>query len=320
MRQNQTITELIEACIGYFEQNCYTKQRIERYKSMWRNGICRYMSNKGIGNYNCSIGEEFIRDNISPRVTPGERDLIRSVTVLNEMQATGKVSKKTVHPITRKLTGEIGEAAERFLHRLKELRRNATTINDHLLYLHRFIQYLNNNDIKLLGEISEQHVLSFLSTRTNNKINVVSSLRMFFRYAYEERLLKTDLSYVLANYKWVKHEKLPSFYTAEEVIKIESTVSLSSEVGKRNYAVLLLATRLGLRASDIARLSFANFDWDKSRITLQQCKTGREIELPLLTEVGEAIINYLKFGRHRSSSPNVFLSARAPYRTLTDTK
>jgi len=320
MRQNQTITELIEACIGYFEQNCYTKQRIERYKSMWRNGICRYMSNKGIGNYNCSIGEEFIRDNISPRVTPGERDLIRSVTVLNEMQATGKVSKKTVHPITRKLTGEIGEAAERFLHRLKELRRNATTINDHLLYLHRFIQYLNNNDIKLLGEISEQHVLSFLSTRTNNKINVVYSLRMFFRYAYEERLLKTDLSYVLANYKWVKHEKLPSFYTAEEVIKIESTVSLSSEVGKRNYAVLLLATRLGLRASDIARLSFANFDWDKSRITLQQCKTGREIELPLLIEVGEAIINYLKFGRHRSSSPNVFLSARAPYRTLTDTK
>lgn len=128
MKQNQTITELIEACTGYFEQNCYTKHRIEQYKSMWRNGICHYMKKSGITNYNCSIGEEFIRDNISARVTPGERDLIRSVTVLNEMQASGKVSKKTVHPITRKLTGEIGEAAERFLHRLKELRRNATTM------------------------------------------------------------------------------------------------------------------------------------------------------------------------------------------------
>lgn len=317
MKQNQTITELIEACTGYFEQNSYTKQRIERYKSMWRNGICHYMKKSGITNYNSSIGEEFIHANISDIVSPGERDLIRSVTVLNEMQASGKVSKKTVHPITRKLTGEIGEAGERFLHRLKELRRNATTINDHLLYLHRFNQYLNNNDIKWLGDIGGEHVLSFLSTRTNSKINVVSSLRMFFRYAYEERLLKTDLSYVLANYKWVKREKLPSFYTAEEVIKIESTVSLSSEVGKRNYAVLLLATRLGLRASDIANLSFANFDWGKSRITLQQYKTGKEIELPLLTEVGEAIINYLKFGRPRSSSPNVFLSARAPYRPMT---
>lgn len=275
------------------------------------------MSEKGIKDYNCPIGEKFIRDNISSKVTPGERDLIRSVTVLNEMQATGKVSKKTVHPITRKLTGEIGEAVERFLLRLKELRRNPTTIKDHLLYLHRFIQYLNNIDIKLLGDIKELDVLSFVSTPTNNKINVVSSLRMFLRYTYEERLLKTDISCVLANYKWVKREKLPSFYTAEEVIKIESTVSLSSEVGKRNYAVLLLATRLGLRASDIANLSFSNFDWDKSRITLQQYKTGKEIELPLLTEIGEAIINYLKFGHPRSSYPNVFLSARAPYRPMT---
>ena len=94
MGQNQAITELIEACTGYFEQNCYTRQRIERYKSMWRNGICRYMSEGDIKNYNYSIGEEFICDNISHRVTPGERDIIRSITVLNEMQASGKVSKK----------------------------------------------------------------------------------------------------------------------------------------------------------------------------------------------------------------------------------
>ena len=317
MKSNQAIEDLIKDCIGYFEQNCYTKQRVERYKSMWRTGICHYMKKRGITDYSFSIGDEFIHDNISSIVTPCERDLIRSVTVLNEMQATGKVSKKTTHPITRKLIGQIGKAIECFLFRLKELRRNPTTIHSHLLYLHRLNQYLNNNKINTLENINEQHVLSFVSTRTNNSINVVSSLRMFFRYAYEERLLQTDLSYLLANYKWVKREKLPSFYTAEEVIKIESTVSLSSEVGKRNYAVLLLATRLGLRASDIGNLSFANFDWGKSRITLQQCKTGKKIELPLLTEVGEAIINYLKFGRPRSSSPNVFLSARAPYRPMT---
>lgn len=88
-------------------------------------------------------------------------------------------------------------------------------------------------------------------------------------------------------------------------------------MGKRNYAVLLLATRLGLRASDIAGLSFDNLDWDNSLITLQRYKTGKEIELPLLTEVGEAIINYLKFGRSRSGSAHVFMSARAPYRSMT---
>ncbi len=125
------------------------------------------------------------------------------------------------------------------------------------------------------------------------------------------------MSYVLANYKWIKREKLPSVYTALEVKQIESSVIRSNAVGKRDYAVLLLATRLGLRASDIACLSFASLDWENSRITLTQYKTGKEIELPLLAEIGEAIINYLKFGRTHSDSPHVFLSARAPYRPMT---
>lgn len=317
MRQDQTINELIEDCIIYFEQNCYTKHRIERYKSMWNNGICRYLKTGGRTKYNRSIGEEFIHASVSESVTPAERDLIRSVSVLTEIQEMGKVSKRTVHSITRKLSGPIGEAIEHLLLRLKELRRNQTTISDHLLYLHRFEQHLENHEVIFLEDICEKHILGFVSTQTNNNINVVSSLRVFFRYLYEERLLKTDLSYVLANYKWVKREKLPSVYTALEVKQIESSVIRSNAVGKRNYAVLLLATRLGLRASDIACLSFASLDWENSRITLTQYKTGKEIELPLLAEIGEAIINYLKFGRTHSDSPHVFLSARAPYRPMT---
>jgi site-specific recombinase XerD len=317
MRQDQTINELIEDCILYFEQNCYTKLRIERYKSMWSNGICRYLEAGGSTKYNRSVGEEFIHASISENVTPAERDLIRSVSVLTEMQETGKISKRTVHPIIRELSGPIGEAIERLLLRLKELRRNQTTINDHLLYLHRFEQHLENHEVIFLEDICKKHILGFVSTQTNNNINVVSSLRVFFRYLYEERLLKTDLSYVLANYKWIKREKLPSVYTALEVKQIESSVIRSNAVGKRDYAVLLLATRLGLRASDIACLSFASLDWENSRITLTQYKTGKEIELPLLAEIGEAIINYLKFGRTHSDSPHVFLSARAPYRPMT---
>lgn len=317
MRQDQTINELIEDCIIYFEQNCYTKLRIERYKSMWSNGICRYLETGGRTKYNRSIGEEFIHASISESVTPAERDLVRSVSVLTEMQETGKVSKKTVHPITRALSGPIGEAIERLLFHLKELRRNQTTISEHLLYLHRFEQHLETHEVIFLEDICEKHILWFVSTQTNNNINVVSSLRVFFRFLYEERLLKSDLSHVLAHYKWVKREKLPSVYTTGEVKQIESSVIRSNAVGKRDYAVLLLATRLGLRASDIACLSFASLDWENSRITLTQYKTGKEIELPLLAEIGEAIINYLKFGRAHSDSPHVFLSARAPYRPMT---
>jgi integrase len=76
---------------------------------------------------------------------------------------------------------------------------------------------------------------------------------------------------------------------------------------------MLLATRLGLRASDIANLNFSNIDWDNSSITLFQFKTGKEIRLPLLAEVGKAIIDYLKYGRKHSESEKIFLFTRAPF-------
>ena len=122
-----------------------------------------------------------------------------------------------------------------------------------------------------------------------------------------------DLEEVLKSYRWVKHEKVPSFFTADEVRAIETSIDRSSGVGKRNYAMLLLASRLGLRASDIAYLKFSNIDWEKNEIRLVQYKTGNPVSLPLLNDVGSAIIDYLKYGRFKSESQQIFISSRAPY-------
>jgi integrase len=81
--------------------------------------------------------------------------------------------------------------------------------------------------------------------------------------------------------------------------------------------MILLASRLGLRASDIAHLTFGNIDWENSTITLSQFKTGKVIELPLLVDVGESIIDYLKYGRKKSDSQRVFLYTRAPFTPIS---
>jgi integrase len=81
---------------------------------------------------------------------------------------------------------------------------------------------------------------------------------------------------------------------------------------------MLLATRLGLRASDISHLSFNNIHWENSTIVLTQFKTGKKIELPLLSDVGEAIIDYLRYGRKKSVSSNIFLYTRAPFTSMTN--
>ena len=88
--------------------------------------------------------------------------------------------------------------------------------------------------------------------------------------------------------------RLPSAYTQEEVRIVEKSVDRTSNIGTRNYAMLLLATRLGLRASDIARIEFSNIDWDKNLVRINQYKTKRLVELPLIKDVGEAIIEYLQ--------------------------
>ena len=75
-----------------------------------------------------------------------------------------------------------------------------------------------------------------------------------------------------------------------------------SPIGKRNYAILVIAAMLGIRDSDIAALTFDNLDWENSRIELVQKKTYEPLSLPLLPAVGEAIIDYLKNGRRATTS------------------
>jgi site-specific recombinase XerD len=207
---------------------------------------------------------------------------------------------------------------DKFLLHLESLRRNRITISDHRLYLSRFLFYLDSKQVSAIEEVREEYILSFVSTQTNNKIGIVSTIRFFFRFLFEERIIQSDLSAVLQHYKWVKREKLPSVYTANEVFQIESSIHREDATGKRNYAMTLLASRLGLRASDIAHLTFGNIDWGNSIIKLSQFKTGKMIELPLLVDVGEAIIDYLKYGRKRSESPRVFLYTRAPFTAMTN--
>lgn len=91
------------------------------------------------------------------------------------------------------------------------------------------------------------------------------------------------------------------------------SIDRSRPCGKRNYAIVLLAARLGLRASDIVGLKFENLFWEQSTISLCQYKTGRQLQLPLLGEVGEAIIDYLKYGRPLSNDPYVFLTGVSPF-------
>lgn len=309
----QTLEELMEGCVQYFEQHSFSVPRIDRYKYLWRKKLMPFMADQSILNFDASAGEKYIRSMAGGIITPYERDIIRSIHVLSEFQEKGTISKRHCKPFKRELSGPVGLVMEKFLLHLESLRRCKTTINDHRLYLYRLLTYLESKQVQIIEDIKEVYIMTFLSTATNNKIGVISSVRLFFRYLYEEQLLKSDLSESFQHFKWSRKEKLPSVYNKSEVFQIEASIQRSNATGKRDYAMMLLATRLGLRSSDIAHLSFANMDWEHSKITFSQFKTGKEIELPLLSTVGEALIDYLKYGRKHSKSERIFLYTRAPF-------
>ena len=312
------ILELTERCVKYFQEHCYTENRVSKYRSLWRTGIIRYMTQKGIESYSPSVGADFVSTcHFHGTIRPQEREKIRSIQVLDDMLKLGYIRKRCFTPVFHALDGEIGAEMEKLIAHLTDLRRSMVTIKDYRLYLSEFLMHLNARNVRHVSSITENDILTFVSSHPTNKVNIVSALRVLFRFWKEEHIVDGRFDELFDTYKIHRPERVPSYFTADEVMRIEQSVSRNSANGKRNYAMLLLASRLGLRASDIANLRFSDIDWDKNMITLTMQKTGKVIELPLLADVGNAIIDYLQHGRHKSDLQSVFLSGNAPYVAAT---
>jgi site-specific recombinase XerD len=108
----------------------------------------------------------------------------------------------------------------------------------------------------------------------------------------------------------------PQVLDHEMVEHLLGSVDRSTALGKRNYAMLLLAARYGLRASDIRSLHFEDVRWREQRIAILQSKTQRLLELPLLADVEEALVDYLRTGRPECPERVIFVRHPAPIRAL----
>jgi integrase len=115
-----------------------------------------------------------------------------------------------------------------------------------------------------------------------------------------------------------KQARIPAVWDPADVARILEAVDRGSPCGKRDYAVILLVTRLGLRSIDVKRLEFSDFDWQGCRLSVAQAKTGRRVQLPLLKDVGWAVIDYVRAGRPTSDCPQVFLRHTAPVGPFSD--
>ena len=118
--------------------------------------------------------------------------------------------------------------------------------------------------------------------------------------------------------KSTRQARIPSVWAPADVTKILQAVDRGNPCGKRDYAIILLITRLGLRGIDVKRLRFADLDWPGNRLSVVQAKTGHRVQLPLLKDVGWAIIDYIRHGRPACDCPQVFVRHTAPIGPFSD--
>jgi integrase len=134
---------------------------------------------------------------------------------------------------------------------------------------------------------------------------------------HKQQLHPKDLAFHVPSVKCSKKSKVPSAYTQEEIQRMLSAVDRGNPKGKRDYAILLIAVRLGLRASDICGLTFDHFKWESNTIELRQEKTEELLVLPLFNDVGEAVIDYIKYGRPAVQAREIFLRLSAPIERMS---
>jgi len=137
---------------------------------------------------------------------------------------------------------------------------------------------------------------------------------VFFRHLYRTGFVRVDLSEKLPTVKANRQFRLPRVWRQEDVLAVLASIDRGNPVGKRDYAILLLITRYGLRSVDVKSMNLSDLQWSENVIQIVQSKTRKVLRLPLLRDVGWAIIDYLQNGRPVCECPEVFLTSTVPIR------
>ncbi|MCS3530008.1 site-specific integrase [Chryseobacterium sp. JUb7] len=243
----------------------------------------------------------------------------RYVDLINGMLQEIWIIKKSKKDYNEILPTQLGPLLFNFLNKYAvERRLDIKTRRNYYIALEKFCHRMEEKNLSSLSEISSEAILTFISSVETGKDHAAIILRALLRYLYNKKLISYSTTHILDGVKVRKTIKSTSHYSLEEILCIESSVNRKYAMGKRDYAMMLLATRLGIRSSDIRFLQFSNIDWDNNLIVFEQYKTKNKIELPLLIDVGEAIIDYIKNGRAKSDSKYIFLRGNAPYIPMTE--
>lgn len=184
----------------------------------------------------------------------------------------------------------------------------------------RFLIFLEKNNIFSFNSLSHENIFKYINSLNlahATKCNYSKILKKFFNFTFQENITSFSGNVLFPSIRRNQNERILSFYSVREVSKLISSIDTTTKLGKRNYAIVLLAAVLGFRASDIVNLKFDNIDWNNKIIKISQQKNQRELIQPFSDEVFYALLDYLKNARPATNYDNIFVRFSAPFSALT---
>ena len=249
-------------------------------------------------------------------------NLLRVAERVMEMYKTGKLEWSCRTRLSKfKLNKEFERVLDGFL---SHYRLHHNTRGDFIWVIRKYLSYLQLHGINKISEIATEDITKYIihcseQMSRGTMHDIICYTKRFHKYLDETDQLSIPYLGVLS-ISVRRNLKIQQPISTDEINAILGAVDTNTSKGKRDYAIILLGTVLGLRAVDIVNLKLRDIDWAREEVRVLQQKTGRTVLLPLTAEVADAVKAYILCGRPEASSEYIFLRLRAPIEKIRDSR
>lgn len=301
----------------------YTKGSMTFYRRRW-NQLMAYAEDRSECYYTEQLGMDFLKEffgvtqeDFSRTLPQAETQEIRVIRMVGDFQLHHAVLRRYLKHKEILTTPFFVDIRSRFQSSCEKKGYSQVTTEHYVKQSSYLMDYLAAQRMDDFTAVTLDTVNAYIRTLAGFSYKTVEqhicSLRAFFRFLYQEGIMPDDLAAKMPMVKARKQTAIPSVWTHEELKQLVGAIDRGSPKGRRDYAIILIACRLGLRCTDIKNLCFENFNWTEKKICFTQSKTGQPMELPLVPDVGWAVIDYLKYGRPKVDSSRIFVRHMAPF-------
>lgn len=326
--------KLNEICVGLralLKRNHYTEATMKFYEREWKK-ISKYLTEQhGTDEFTMEYGLKYLEDQYGiitkyedGSISQQRVQLIRVIHMLEDFQLHGVLINRysaSKNPIC--LNDEFESLYLEFKKYMDETDLSKCTKKHYSNSCLVLLDYLQQKSIQNLGEITIDICHQFIKTFSGYSYKTIEQricgLRFFLRYIFNIGFNTTDLAEKIHMAPVSKTAKIPSAWTENELKAMISAIDRNSRIGKRDYAMILLACIMGLRSGDIKRLKFDNINWGNKTISFVQHKTRKPLKLPLPESVGWAVIDYIKNARPEYHETKIiFIKHTLPFDPFPD--